>query len=277
MAFGGIITQPGYRAPTSSMRGPRQAPRAAPGRPATAPRRRGALGGMTRGVPRIGGGGLPTMQPGAQRAPSAGGGAPSGATAQMQMPQAQRYKTQTYKDPNLGFMAGQGRGLMDPESDYYKRLSAGMQQQIGAQSAAQQRAAALRAAWGGMGGGRGGEMMQTSADISRGGLEAQGLAEAGLRLQAPMAGAQMVQSTFQPQLGYHQLTEGGRQFGAGLAEQARQHGIGAALQQQQIAAQQAQAQQQFAQQQQQFQQQMAQRNRELEWKAMMQQMAQLYA
>jgi len=110
-----------------------------------------------------------------------------------------------------------------------------MQRQIGAQSAAQERSAALRGAWSGLGGGQGGEAMMNMADIGQAGREAQGQAEANLRLQAPQLGMQGLQSTFQPQLGYNQLNEGGRQFGAGLTEQARQFGGNLALQQQQMA------------------------------------------
>jgi hypothetical protein len=167
----------------------------------------------------------------------------------------------------LGQMGEFATGMLDPESDYFKRLMAGLQQQIGGQSQAQQRAAALRAAYGGMGGGRGGEMMQTQADIARSGLRATGAAGAQLRLAAPQMGMQALQSTFAPQLGVQQLTEqarqfgagltqqqqqmaeASRQFGAGLGEQGRQFGVGAGLQAQQMAQNAAQRQWEMQQQQ----------------------------
>lgn len=179
-------------------------------------------------------------------------GAPSPATTQMNMPKAQAYQPfggNPELEQDLGFMSEAGQGLMDPESDYYKRLSAEMQRQIGGQSQAQQRSAALRGAWGGLGGGQGGEVMQTQADIGQAGLEAQGQAEAGLALRAPQMGAGMMQSTFAPQMGLSQLGEGARQFGAGQAEGARQFGAGVGMQQQGMANQAAQFQQQMAMQQ----------------------------
>ena len=142
-------------------------------------------------------------------------------TTQLDFPQAQTYdpfRGNPQLEGDLGFMSESGRGLMDPESDYYRRLSGEMQRQIGAQSGAQQRSAALRGAWGGLGGGQGGEVMATQADIAQSGLEAQGVAESGLALQAPQIGAGMLGSTFAPQLGMSRLGEGSRQFGAGLAE-----------------------------------------------------------
>jgi hypothetical protein len=153
-------------------------------------------------------------------------------------------------------MGEYGKGLLDPGSDYYKRLSQQMQQQIGRQGAAQQRASALRGAYGGLGAGATPEQMMTSADIGQSTLEAQGQAEAGLALQAPGMGMQALQSTFAPHLGIQQLGEQSRQFGAGLGERGRQFGIGAGLQQQQMAGQQAWQQAQLQQQQQQQQMQM---------------------
>jgi hypothetical protein len=141
---------------------------------------------------------------------------------------------------NLTQTAGVGGGLMDPESDYYKRLSQAMQRQIGGQGAAQQRSAALRGAWSGFGGGASPETMATTADIGQSTLEAQGLAEAGLALEAPKVGAQIMGSTFNPMLAHSGMIEGSRQFGAGQGEGARQFGVGVGLTQQQMAQQRAQ-------------------------------------
>jgi hypothetical protein len=140
---------------------------------------------------------------------------------------------------NLAAMSEYSKGLMDPGSDYYKQLSGAMQQQIGGQAAAQQRSAALRAAQSGLGGGRGAEAMQTTADIGQAGLEAQGRAESGLALQAPQMGMQGLQSTFSPYMGIERLGEQSRQFGANLGSQQQQFGVGAGLQQQQMAHQMA--------------------------------------
>lgn len=182
------------------------------------------------------------------------------------MPPQQEYTPMSGNAPleaGLSKMSEYGGGLMDPGSDLYKRMSAGMQGQIGAQGAAQQRAAALRGAWGGLGGGQGAEVMQTAADIGQSTLGAQGQAEANLRMQAPQIGAGMLQSTFGPQGQLAAQQEQSKQFGAGLGEQGRQFGVGVGLQQQQMAnrmaefqAGQSQSQQQFNAQQQLAQQQM---------------------
>lgn len=185
------------------------------------------------------------------------GGQPGGyggGNAQINLPEYQGYNPYQGGGElggNLSQLAGYGKGLMDPNSDYYKQLSAQMQQQIGNQAQAQQRASALRGAWSGLGGGASPEQMATSADIAQAGLGAQGQAEANLALQAPQIGAGMLQSTFSPMLGQAQLGEQSRQFGAGLGEQARQYGGNLALQQQQFAGQQAWQQAQLQAQQQQ--------------------------
>lgn len=210
----------------------------------------GGFGGFG-AVPQVGGGGA--MDIGWRG--GAGGAAPTfpggGAQASIDYAPAQQY------DPygggsqlagNLQQMAEYGQGLMDPQSQYYQQLQAAMTTQLGQQSEAQQRAAALRSAYSGFGAGAGAEQMMSVADIGRAGMEAQGQAAAGLALQAPMAGAGMVQGTFGPGLGLEQLGERSRQFGAGMAEQSRQFGAGVGLQQQQLAAQQAAQQAQMQQQ-----------------------------
>lgn len=146
---------------------------------------------------------------------------------------------------NIDYLAEYGRGMMDPESAYYQQLSDRMARTLGQRGQAQQRASALRAAWGGYGAGASPEQMMTAADIGQSTLEAQGQAEADLRLQAPQIGAGMLSSTFQPQLGLEQLLEGSQQFGANLAEGARQYGGNVALQQQGMANQMAQFQAQM--------------------------------
>jgi hypothetical protein len=196
---------------------------------------------------------------------------------------------QAYQGPstllqgNLDKMSQTGSGLMDPNSDYYKRLSASMQRQIGGQSAAGQRAAALRGAWSGMGAGASPEMMMTQAGLGQAGLEAAGQAQADLALRAPGMGAQMLGQTFSPLMGIEQLGEQSRQYGYGQAQQAgqyghgaaegaRQFGVGVGLQQQELAGQQAWQQAQLQQNQQQMQYQAAMQQQQNQM-AMMEMMA----
>lgn len=234
------------------------------------------------------GGGLPSFKSAPGRAPpqigapQISGGqmqAQGGASANFQMPPAQQYQ-RAQADPrltgDLNKMSQYGQGMMDPQSDYYQRLSQGMQQQIGGQAAAQQRASALRGAWSGMGAGASPEQMMTSADIGQAGLEAQGQAEAGLRLQAPQIGAGMMQSTFQPRLGQNQMLEQSGQFGAGLGESGRQFGANVGLQQQQMANQMSQFQAGLTQQADMFNAQAQQQQQARQWQAMMNQMAGAY-
>lgn len=115
-----------------------------------------------------------------------------------------------------------GTGLLDPSSDYYQRLVEGMKSRIGKEAGGNYRAAALRAAQGGFGGGQSGELMDMQADIGRAGLEAQGEAGANLRLEAPKTGASMALGAGGLTLGGEQLEEGGRQFDVGTEEGARQ-------------------------------------------------------
>lgn len=266
MGYGSIMTQPGYTGSPRSLMGSKSTGSSGGYGGGSAPPGKGV--GFSTYKPSVG----PKWSGSASTIPSSGspgGGWPNASNANINIPPPQQYSPNTYSDPNLKYMSDQAKGLMDPNSDYYKRLSAGMQGQIGNQAAAQERSAALRGAWSGLGGGQGAEVMQTAADIGQAGLEAQGSAEADLRLAAPQLGMQGLQSTFQPQLGYNQLNEGSSQFGASLGENQRQFGVNAAIQQQGMANQAGQfnasQQQQWAMQQQQN-----------EWNQMMQEMAQSY-
>ena len=229
-------------------------------------------GGINRGS------GLPSYGPSPSRGtPSVPAPSPRTPTnSQIEMPPAEQYNPGSYSNPNLEVMANYGKGLMDPESDYYKRMSQSMRDQIGRQSAASQRAAALRSAHSGAGT-QSPEMMASAADIGTAGMQAQGQAEANLRLQAPQIGAGMLQSTFQPELGYSQLEEGSNQFGAGLSENARQFGVSAGIQQQGMSNQMAAMQAQMAQQAQMFNAQQQAEQQRMQWEAMMQQMALQYS
>lgn len=153
----------------------------------------------------------------------------------------------------LSIQGQAGAGLLDPNSDYYKRLMEAMRAQIGGQSAAAQRSAGLRAAQSGFGGGASPELMEMQQGIAQAGLGAAGEAGANLALQAPQLGGQLMGSTFGPALGLQQLSENQTQFGLGQAMQQQgmaQQGaqFQAQLSQQQaLANQQAQMQQYLAQ------------------------------
>ncbi len=223
------------------------------------------MAGFTPWTPSYGGGGgggssSSPSPPTPPTAPTAPPGAPAPVTTQVTGPPAPTYtpgpaySPNTYSDPNLGVMADYGKGLMDPNSPYYQQLVEQMRGQIGAQSQAAQRSAALRNVWGG--GSGGGELGETQGAIGQRGLEVAGNAAADMRLKAPLAGAGMLQSTFNPtqqQFGLaaqqaqygHQAAQQAGQFGAGLASGQWGQGQNFALQQQTAAAQQAQAQAQL--------------------------------
>jgi hypothetical protein len=106
-------------------------------------------------------------------------------------------QVQSLVDP----LAKAGRGLLDPSSAYHQRMQGQLSEGIGKTSAAQQRAAALRAAQSGMGGGASPELLETQADIGRSGIEATGDAYAQAMLGGMQAGGQMLSSGLSGQLG----------------------------------------------------------------------------
>lgn len=198
-----------------------------------------------------GGGGGGPISPGAITGGASAGGGGGGFQSSLQGPPAPNFAGggggggggqwgNQYGDPNLAANTQTGQGLMDPNSDYYKQLNEGMRSQIGDESAAAQRAAALRASQGGMGTGGSAELLETQGDIGRAGLNAMGDASANLRMQAPIAGAQINASTFNPQVQYNQLNERSAQFGAGMAQGNQQFAAGMGQQQQGMAQQDAQ-------------------------------------
>jgi hypothetical protein len=115
-------------------------------------------------------------------------------------------------------LAQAGKGLLDPSSAYHQRMQSQLSEGIGKTSAAQQRAAALRAAQAGMGGGASPELLETQADIGRSGLEATGDAYAQAMLGGMTAGGQMLSSGMQGQLGL----SGQQQQGYIAQQQAKQ-------------------------------------------------------
>ncbi len=238
----------------------------------------GGGGGTTGGAGGVGG------SPTAPRLPSGPGGggggdptygftntpAQSAASTQVSTPPAPQYQPgaqygpNTYRDPNLTTLAQAGTGLLDPSSDYYQRLNEGMRAQIGQESGAAQRAAALRAAQSGMGVGASPELLETQGLIGRGGLQAMGAASADLRLRAPELGGQLTAATFGPTQQQFGRDEQSKQFGFGQAQQAGQFGAGLASGQWGTGLQAAQAQQGQAAQQAQFQAQLTQQQQQLQ-------------
>lgn len=225
--------------------------------------------GVSVGTPNFGMGGYkPKQPPKAGYGSGYGSGMGSGNLSQLgQMPQTTGYSAQNTAPANVnpmqnggqgleGALAAQasaGQGLLDPNSDYYKRLMEAMRGQIGDQTGVAQRAAVLRQAQGGGGIGQTGELQDIQGGIGRAGLQAAGDAGANLALQAPALGGQLNQSTFGPALGLQQLAENQSQFGLsqamqqqGMAQQGAQYQAGL-QQQQQLANQQAQMQMYLAQ------------------------------
>lgn len=230
---------------------------------------RGGAGSQVGGVAPAGGGAGPLFSPDRMGGGAGGfGGASAGGySAQNQAPQNVRpmggsggqggggiYGAQGQGlGGALSAQAGAGQGLLDPNSDYFKRLMEAMRGQIGDQTGAAQRAAVLRQAQAGGGIGQTGELQDIQSGIGRAGLQAAGDAAAGLTLQAPGLGGQLNQSTFGPALGLQQLSENQSQFGLnqamqqqGMAQQGAQYQAGL-QQQQQLANQQAQMQMYLAQ------------------------------
>lgn len=196
-----------------------------------------------------GGGGIPGM-PGGGATQIPGGGGGGGYNTQLQGQPAPQYPVPPGPDygnlqGNLGVMSEFGQGMMDPNSDYFKRLNQAMQAQLGKQSQAAQRAMALRGAQSGFGGGAGPEVMAGQRDIAVAGQEARGEAGANLALQAPQLGMQALGSTFQPTLGMTGQQAQQQQYGQGLGQRQWEFGQGQGVQQQQMAQQQAQHQSQL--------------------------------
>lgn len=94
-----------------------------------------------------------------------------------------------------------GTGLMDPGSAYSQRMKTEALKTIGDQTGAQQRAAVLNAARAGYGTGQSAELLETQGEIGQAGLEAQGQAAAGLQLEAPKVGAQILNPALNAQVG----------------------------------------------------------------------------
>jgi hypothetical protein len=124
--------------------------------------------------------------------------------------QPQGPKAQSLIDP----LASTGQGLLDPSSAYHQRMQSQLSEGIGKTSAAQQRAAALRAAQAGMGGGASPELLETQADIGRSGLEATGDAYGRAMLGGMELGGQQLGTALSGQLGQQ-----GQQLQGYLAQQ----------------------------------------------------------
>lgn len=100
-----------------------------------------------------------------------------------------------------GALSQFGQGMMDPNSDLSQRYMEQLQENIGDQTDAQERAAAYRAAQSGFGVGASPELMQMQTDIGVGGLEAAGDASSDFLMQAPQLGVGALSSAVGNQVG----------------------------------------------------------------------------
>lgn len=167
--------------------------------------------------------------------------APGGGTStSMTMPSAQPH--QTYQGPGgelgglLSSVGGAGAGLLDPNSDYFRRLMEKMEAQMGRQTGARQQGAALRAARSGFGGGQSGELMAANRDIGVAGERAYGEAGANLLLEAPKIGGELASRAIGPMTDLERLGEQSSQFSSGQAEDARKFGVSTGVEQERMAA-----------------------------------------
>lgn len=154
-------------------------------------------------------------------------------------------------------LSGAGQGLLDPNSDYFKQLSGRMSEQMGAQTEAQQRAAALRATRSGLGMGASPELLSAQSEIGTAGMGQMGQAQADLALRAPQVGGQLVSPALSGSIGLQGQALSGYMGQQQLAAQQQAQQLNANLQAQQQAAQQQALQAQMQMQAQQMQQQMA--------------------
>jgi len=128
-----------------------------------------------------------------------------------------------------------GSGMMDPNSDYYKKMLQRMQQSIGAQTAGANRGAALTAAEQGFGAGLSPQQAQMIAGNTQAGQKAMGSAMTDLSLAAPGMGIQALGAGGNLSLGVGQLGESARQANQNLAETGRQFDVGSGFTAQQLA------------------------------------------
>lgn len=202
-----------------------QAPRPAPGRPMPPPRPQpaptGGGGGWTppppRGVPQQPpqqaqyGGGQAQYQPQQAQYQPYGGGAPS--TGLYSQP-----TSMASQEGVAGQLSDVMKGFLDPNSAYFQRLMERMRGEIGEQTETSQRAAALRAAQGGLGGGASTELLATQGELGTAGLEAAGQAAGDLALRAPAMGLQFGGAAGGMYGDISRLQEGGRQFDVTAAQ-----------------------------------------------------------
>lgn len=137
-------------------------------------------------------------------------------------------------------------GFMDPDSDFFQQMMQKQRQAMGAQTAGQQRSAALAGAEGGFGGGASPESMQMQAQYGAAGTEALGGALTDLQLAAPQMGLAYGQAAGGLQLGQQGQNIQQKQFGQTFGEGQRQFDVGTGLQQQQMANQAGQFTQQMS-------------------------------
>ena len=100
-----------------------------------------------------------------------------------------------------GTLAETGRGLLDPGSAYSRRMIEELTGQIGKQTGAQERLAALQSSQAGYGGGESPELLSALTDIGVGGQEAMGEGIGDLMLRSPELALQFLTPAMQAQLG----------------------------------------------------------------------------
>lgn len=98
-------------------------------------------------------------------------------------------------------MSGYGKGMLDPNSEYSKRMQEVLTGRIGEETEASKRLAAFQASQAGMGGGGSPELMAMLGDIDIAGMEAGGQASAEMMGQMPGMGLDFLGGALQGELG----------------------------------------------------------------------------
>ncbi len=170
-------------------------------------------------------------RPSVQTPASVGGGGGGGGAGGAQLPyQPGAPKTQGLIDS----MSQAGQGLLDPNSDYSKRMREQMVGGIGQQTEAMQRGANLQASRAGFGSGAGAELLETQGDIGRAGLAAQGQAGADMTLKAPQLGGDLMRPALSAQTALQGQSLQGYMGQQGLDVQQQAQAFQAQLAQQQM-------------------------------------------
>lgn len=123
-----------------------------------------------------------------------------------------------------------GAGLLDPNSEYSRRLQEALTGRIGGETEAQKRLASFEAAQSGYGTGESAELMAALGDIGVGGEEALGGAMGDLMMAGPGMGLEFLQPAGTMEMGYEgQRLQEWRERNA-MEQQARQAAMQSAYQ-----------------------------------------------